>query len=274
MIGFAGHLRLVAARQTDGRTVLARQGFRAPFHLSKPYWDGDSGTLLVQVVNPTAGILAGDHLDSNIDVAEDAAMLVTTPSASRVFTMIEGRAEFAQQFRVARGAWLEVSPEPLVPHRGSRFRQTTTVDLAEGGSMFLVDQLLPGRIGHGEAWGWSELVLDVTVRVAGEPILRERFAHSGEELHRLAEFAGFSPVACFATAILVPPAPDGDPAWCREVAAQHADGVWVGVSALRRIGWTIRVVAPDTVRLRATLATIRRILAPHFPRLGCNPRKL
>ena len=56
---FHGHLSLLAAVRNHGRTVLARQSFRAPFHLSKPYWDADSRALLVQVVNPTAGILAG-----------------------------------------------------------------------------------------------------------------------------------------------------------------------------------------------------------------------
>ena len=81
MSRFAGHLHLKATARADGRTALSTQSFRAPYHLSKPYWDADTGTLLVQVVNPTAGILEGDSLRSDIAVGREAALLVTTPSA-------------------------------------------------------------------------------------------------------------------------------------------------------------------------------------------------
>src|SRR5215203_1961879 len=103
MAEFSGHLSLLAARRDHGRTVLATQSFRAPFHISKPYWDSDARTLLVQVVNPTAGILSGDRLESKIEVERDAALLVTTPSTSRVFKMRYGDAECRQYFGVRKG---------------------------------------------------------------------------------------------------------------------------------------------------------------------------
>jgi urease accessory protein len=267
---FSGHLSLRAAVRDHGRTVLAAQSFRAPYHISKPYWDADARALLVQVVNPTAGILSGDRLQSEIAVQADAALLVTTPSASRVFRMREGAAECRQHFAVSAGGWLEVMPEPLVPHRGSRYRQITTVDVEAGGELFFVDQLMPGRVGHGEAWQWEHLQLELTVQVAGELVLRERLDQTGDGLRELARFAGSGTAACFANAILIS---DADAAWRTEIAALHRDGVWVGVSALRRPGWSLKFVAPDAVRLRQTLRGARQILARYFPRLGCDPRK-
>src|SRR5918993_570008 len=107
MAEFSGHLSLLAATRAHGRTVLAAQSFRAPFHISKPYWDADARTLLVQVVNPTAGILSGDRLESEVTVQRDAALLVTTPSASRLFQMRDGAAECRQHFSVSADGWLE-----------------------------------------------------------------------------------------------------------------------------------------------------------------------
>ncbi len=254
--------------------MLAQQSFRAPFHLSKPYWDHDARTLLVQVVNPTAGILSGDRLESEITVDANATLLVTTPSASRVFTMRSGSAECDQRLTVAPGGWLEVAPEPLVPHRGCRYRQTTHVDLGAGGGLFFVDQLMPGRIGHGEAWSWDRLTLELEVRVAGELILRERFDHTGAELRALADFNGSGSTACFANAVLIYAERTSPPPWLSAVSALHADGVWVGVSALRRAGWSLKIVAPDPIRLRATLKHLRATLAVTLPQLGCDPRKL
>jgi urease accessory protein len=273
MTPFAGHFRLRAAVRPDGRTALAEQSFRAPFHLSKPYWDHDTATLAVQVVNQTAGILAGDRLESEIVVDQNATLLVTTPSASRVFTMSAGHAVCAQRFAVGAHAWLEVSPEPLVPHRGSRYRQTTELAVAPGGGAFFVEQLQSGRAGHGEAWSWAELGLTLDVRLGADLVLRERFAHDGPELRQIAHFFGAGPTACFANAVLIGE-PRSSGSWLERIRALHREGTWVGISALRAAGWSIKIVAADSVRLRQTLGELRAILASAFPRMTPSLRKI
>jgi urease accessory protein len=276
MADFHGHLALcAAARPEDNITTLAAQSFRAPFHLSKPYWDSDTRTLLVQVVNPTAGILSGDRLESAVTVDPGAAVLLTTPSASRVFRMRSGEARSLQIFRVAPAAWLEVLPEPLVPHRGSVFHQRTTLDVAPGGSAFYADLLFPGRIAHDEIWAWQRLVLELEVRSADSLLLRERLDQSAEHLHALATLCGAGDSACFGNAVFVPATPTATPAWRDQLHALHTDGVWLGASPLHTgFGWSIKFVAPDPILLRRTLAAIRRILTPAAPHLACDARKL
>ena len=272
MSHFSGHLRLQAAARADGRTILAAQSFRAPYHLSKPYWDADAGTLLVQVVNPTAGILEGDYLESDITVGPGATLLVTTPSASRVFKMAKGSAECRQRFTVEKGGWLEVLPEPLVPHRGCRYRQSTRVEVEPGGGLFMVDLLTPGRVAHrGEAWVWDQLCLETEIRLGGELILRERFEQRGADLKALAGLTGSGPKACFGNAVLIA---EGGAEWLPAVAALHGEGVWLGGSALRRGGWSIKFVTSDSIRLRQILGELRAILAPHYPAMACAVRKL
>lgn len=277
MAEFHGQLFLRAERRDDGRTAIGAQAFRAPFHVSKPYWEADTDTLLVQVVNPTAGILSGDRLESSVEVAAGAALLLTTPSASRVFKMREGSASGSQRFVVGEGGWLEVLPEPLVPHRGSVFRQTTSLDVAAGGAAFYADLLLPGRVAHGEAWEWKKLVLELDVRAGGARLLHERFDQDGAGLHALAALAGAGEGACFGNAVLVAPglADDTAPAWRDSLNALQRDGVWIGASQLRLGGgWSIKFVAPDGVKLKQTLGEVRRVLSGAFPHLRCDARKL
>lgn len=274
MSGFAGQLSLRASAREGGRTVLAAQSFRAPYHVSKPYWDSDAGALLVQVVNPTAGILSGDRLESNIVVERDAALLATTPSASRVFQMKEGHAECRQRFSVEAGGWLEVMPEPLVPHRGCSYRQTTKIEVEKSGQLFFADLLFPGRVAHGEAWEWKKLILETEVRLAGELVLRERFEQTGADLRALAELAGSGPESCFGNAVLIAPEQASDAVWRAQLETLHTDGLWIGVSALRRGGWSIKLVACDGMRLRRGLRDVRTVLAARFPKLRCDPRKL
>lgn len=275
MAGLSGFLRLRAETTPAGRTVLREQAFRAPFHLSKPYWDPDARALLVQVVNPTAGILDGDELSSDISVAPEAALVVTTPSATRVFRMRDGGAGSRQTFAVASRGWLEVMPEPLVPHRGSRFRQTTTINAAADASVCYVDQLMPGRLGHGEAWAWEKLQLEMTVRVDGELVLRERLDQGGTELRALAEAGGSGANACFANLVIVgPEAAGSDRDLFQQLHGLQDESFLIGASPLRRHGWSIKCVARDPIRLRDGLRSTRGLLAGRFQRLSLDLRKL
>jgi urease accessory protein len=277
MLDFHGHLALRAAPRADGTTQLAAQSFRAPYHLGKAYWEADTRTLLVQVVNPTAGILAGDRLECSVAVEPGAAVLLTTPSASRVFRMRpgEGEARVVQHFQVAAGAWLEVLPEPLVPHRGCRFQQHTTLDLAPGGSAFYADLLFPGRIAHGETWSWERCVLELEVQCGPTLVLRERLDQSGADLRALAVFSGLGTEACFGNAVFLAPGLPAAPSWREALHALQSEQVWIGCSALRSgAGWSIKFITRDAIHLRETLAAIRRILAPTAPHLACDARKL
>lgn len=271
---FYGHLSLRAEAREDGQTVLAAQSFRAPFHLSKPYWDGHA--LIVQVVNPTAGILEGDQLESMMAVGPGAAVLVTSPSATRVFQMKAGAAASSQRFEVEGNGWLEFMPEPLVPHRGSRFRQSTEIVVAGDGEVFFADLLMPGRVARGETWAWDKLCLELTLRVGGSLILHERLDQSGSALKALASLAGGGEGVCFANVVIVSPRMKEAGDWHGRLVALHGDGVWVGLSALRGGcgGWSLKLIAPDNVKLRAALKRVREVLAGTLPRLACDPRKL
>ena len=271
---FSGHLALRAQKRDDGRTILAEQSFCAPFHLSKPYWDTDTRTLLVQVVNPTAGILEGDRLESDIAVSEGAALMVTTPSASRIFKMREGTAEGVQRYTVEAGGWLEILPEPLVPHRDCSYTQTTTIDVKAGGELFFADLLMSGRVAHGEAWIWRRLCLTIDVRVGGELILHERLDQSGSELHSLAQLAKAGEAACFGNVVLVAAERAGDEVWRDAVISLHNPELWVGLSRLRAGGWSIKLIARDGICLREGFKKLRAILAQRFPHLACDARKL
>ncbi|HQF37999.1 MAG TPA: urease accessory protein UreD [Opitutaceae bacterium] len=266
-----GHLRLTAAARPNGETYLARQSFRAPFHLSKPYWDGRA--LHVQLVNSTAGILAGDELDLDLAAEPGASLAVTTPAAARAFMMQSGAARCRQRFAVGAGAWLEYAPEALYPHRETDYAQHTRLELAAGASAFFTDQLAPGRVGRGECWAWRRLRVGLEVFSDGRLVLREQLDASGAELARLAAFHGMSE-AWFGTAVIAAPALAADaPVWDR-LRGLHRDSCLCGVTALAPGLWIVRVVASGGLALRDTFAVLRAALASALPGLQTDLRKL
>jgi urease accessory protein len=270
-VAFAGHLHLAAEVDAGGRTILRHQSFRAPFHVGKGYWDGR--VLQVRVINPTAGILEGDRLELAVRAGPGAALLVTTPAATRAFMMKSGIATCEQRFAVEAGGWLEYAPEPLFPHRASDYTQMTHLAVALGGELYYVDSLAPGRVGLGECWAWRRLRIGLDAAAEGSLFLRERLDCRGDELQRLAAFHG-SAEAWFGTVVMVSPrlAPEAG-LWDR-IRALHQPGCRIAPTRLRASSWIVRVVADSSLQLRDALEALRALCATALPRLASDLRRV
>src|SRR5271154_6689378 len=172
--GLSGNLDLVFSSLPGRGTYLASQAFSAPMHLSKTYWDGD--TLLVNVVNQTAGIFGGDAIKTHIVVEPEARVFLSSPSASR-FHPSQGReSRLDQNFEVHAGGSLDVFPEISIPQRSSRSFQKTTIRMETGGELIYLETLAPGRVASGETFAFERYAWSTDVRVSGKIVHRERAA--------------------------------------------------------------------------------------------------
>jgi urease accessory protein len=255
-VSLSGHLDLLCAPDSRGLPCLRRQSFRAPIHLSKPHFDEPSRTLAVNVVNPTAGLLAGDRIDCRVEVADGARLLLTTPSASRAHRMREGWAEMTQECSVAAGGFLESWPELFIPQAQTRYRQRNTVRVAEGGELLFFEALAPGRVASGEAFEYEALEWESDLFIGVELAARERYrlARGGREIEAL---RAVFPAAYYASCFVVSPRLDDDAECWRRTHGLHREDAWVGCSALARGGWVMKIVAAGSVSVRRTLAAVR-----------------
>jgi urease accessory protein len=247
-------LRLACAADERGRTFLREQSFAAPVHLSKPHLDGD--TLVVNVVNPTAGLLAGDRIRYEVAVESGARVLLTAPSASRAHRIVEGDARVSQEYHVAAGGWLECWPEMFIPQAGARYRQQTALRVETGGEALLIEMLAPGRVASGEAFAFAELDWETDVFLGEAKIARERYTLTPQSPGLTAMRAQF-PEAYYASCFLVSPHLRADAECWRRIHDLHRDDAWIGCSALIEGGWAIRVVAAGSITLRRSIAAIR-----------------
>ncbi len=267
----SGHLRLVCSRDETGTSYLSAQSFRAPLHISKPYWTGQA--LLVNMVNPTAGLFSGDEIEISARVEQGARLLLTSPSASRAHAMPAGRAQARQTFHVAEGGWLEVWPELFIPQKDCEYTQRTQIDIEPGGELFLVESIAPGRVARGESYEFRDLRWALDLRLGGRLLARER-AWLAPGAPNVLSARRIFPHAYHAACFCVSPQANADhPAWDR-VRELHSPALWLGLSRLGNDGRIIRILTGDSVELARALKSIRLILQPHFPALGSGARKL
>lgn len=133
------------------------------------------GTLMVFIVNPTGGVLGGDHAEIRVTVEGGARVLVRTQSATRVQPSPDGRPATQDiHFRVAAGGRLEYHPERTIPFAGSALAQTVTADLEDGAGFALTETLASGRVQTGERLAFASYESRVQVSVSGRRVFLDR----------------------------------------------------------------------------------------------------
>ncbi len=252
--GLAGHLDIVCAADTEGRSYLRSQSFRAPIHLSKAHFE--TGVLRLNVVNPTAGLLDGDRIECRVRVEKSAALLLTTPSASRAHRMRGGFAEMMQDFHVAAEGRLECWPEIFIPQAGTSYRQSSSLEIESGGELIYLEALAPGRVASGESFAFSMLEWRTDLRVGDRLVACERYRLSPESesiisLRRIFETAYYGSI------FVVSPGLNSDsPCW-RNIHALHSKAAWVGCGRLAHDAWVIKFLAEGSVPFRRLAGEVR-----------------
>ena len=271
-LGLSGNLHLVCAAHPERGTYLAEQSFSAPLHLSKSYWDGE--TLLVNVVNQTAGIFGGDTITTRVVVEPGARVLLSSPSAARFHPSHGREARLEQTFVVRAGGSLDVFPEISIPQRDSRSFQKTTIHLEPGGELIYLETLAPGRVASGEKFAFAHYAWRTDIMIADRLIHRERASLSPHDAST-ASLRAFFPASYYAGILVISPVSENWNAdFLHEVAKlSEENSVKIAASKLCTRGWSIRVLAANSLALRASIRNLREIIFARLDRLIPDPRR-
>ncbi len=173
-VGRVGELKLAYAK-CDHRTIISHAYFTTPWKLLPPIYLDDTGAAYTLLVNPSGGLVGGDYLSIDMNVEQDAHVLISAPSANRVYRTEGKVSEQHITITVGSGAVLEWFPEHTIPFAGSRFRQVLQATLAPGATLLLWDAVASGRIARGERWAFTDLENDIQITTASGSTLLERY---------------------------------------------------------------------------------------------------
>jgi urease accessory protein len=266
-VGRDGYLRLQFERRGQS-TILSQSRFTLPLQALTPLALAD-GTAYLMLLNPTGGVLGGDHLLTEIVQEKETHVCLTTPSATRIYRTAEMPAVLETVIRLSEGATLEYLPDHVIPHIGSALRQSLRVEMARGSRAVILDSIASGRVARGERWNFSEIDSRTEVIVRGKRAYLNRTkinpaAQQPEHLGLMEEFSYMASLSLFA---------DGFEDWPRVAAAMNAElegapQVKGGVSLLSRGGSVVRYLATsasDLTRTNRKLWNAARELVVQLP---------
>ena len=242
-------LHLSFELNTLGSTILRVKTQQPPWRVVRGF-DAPSGEKLAHLHNVSGGILDSDALEWRVDVGPGARAQLTSTGATRVYRSRNRGRVATQRARVTLGedAYFEYLPDQLIPFAGSRFEQSTRIELARGASLIWWDMIAPGRDAAGELFGYESLASTLDICACGEPVATEHWTLAPQN-RRLDSIARLGPYRYFASCYVCR-AGEGADYWraleydLRGIADRSttADVLW-GVTSLRAHGLVVRGVS-------------------------------
>lgn len=254
-VGRDGNLEL-AFNFLEGRTILTRRRFTLPLQSLESGRNRD-GSLYVMLLNPTGGLVGGDRLTASIRLGPRAHVIVSTPSASKVYRTLGDPAVANTTITLGENATLEYFPDHVVPHPGSVLHQSHRIEMAPGSRAIIYDGIAAGRVGRGETWQFRELASAINLSINGRPIYisRMKFVPSRQPLGGVGWFEGHN----YAGSLLV--VADSFGGWdalctaMRAVIEAHPEACG-GATPLAAAGCLARFMTPTATALSEIARTL------------------
>ncbi len=247
--GQRGRLRLSFGRR-ESKTALAERHSSAPFGAVRANYTDGSGVPEVQITNPSGGILGGDRLEAEIDLAPGSSATVLTQAANKAYRGEEASQETTVS--VGEATFLEYLPHHLIPYAGSNYRQETTFSVAPDATLISWDAYAAGRVARGERFAFDRLRARTTILRDGAPEAADGLDLAGGD----EPFGGYSYVAA---AYVLAPTDLGSLADILHDSVAGTAGALASASAPAPDLCAVRILARDAPTLYGLLNRTRRL---------------
>ena len=187
-----------------GTPRLARLFQKAPLRVLMPRPAPGEPPCAV-LLNTSGGIVGGDALRVEVRLEADAAAVITSQAAEKVYRSAGANATLDVDLALADGAWLEWLPQETILFDGARLRRRLRVDAAAQARLVAADMLVFGRRAGGERFQRGSLYDRWEVRIGPRLVWADALRLAPEPGALLDAPFGFADAGAAATAIYVAP---------------------------------------------------------------------
>jgi len=268
--------RTFAANRAIGRIALAvrakagvtrRARVREEGSLRVRFPGAASAELEAVIVNTAGGVAGGDRFALDVTVEPGARLVVTTAAAEKVYRTLDPDATIDVTLTLGAMSSLAWLPQETILFNRARLRRTINIDLAEDARLLLLEAIVFGRAGMGEAVDDAGVFDRWRLHRGGRLIHAEAMRLDGVVAAKLAQPAVADGGVAMAT-VLIAPADEAVAAGVRALAGRLRGEV--GVSAWNGFA-VVRLCAADGAVLRHDLvAVLTTVHAGSLPRLWLN----
>lgn len=219
----------------------------------------------VVFLNTSGGLTGGDTLAYHMGLGAGTRICATTQTAERGYASTGPAAHVTVTADLAENARLDWLPQETILYEHAHVQRKTTIDLATGASVLMVEQLVLGRQAMGECPRAARLTDARIVRRNGRPFWAETLRLDGDTLACAQQPALLGGARAMAVIAFIATGAETAAPALRALPTQ--DGAAMAVS-----GWDgrclIRITASDSWPLRAQIIrVITTLRAAPMPRV-------
>ena len=165
----------------DQKTRLMSNRHSGPLRVLKPFFPERDGTSHTYLLHPPGGLVIGDHLSIDIELATQSQVLVTAPSAGKIYNAAGSMAQQCQSVSITchAGAVCEWLPHETIVFSGANAKLRMDVELYEGAHYFGWDVICLGRPAASETFEQGSVESIFNLKLDSTLILRDRFYLDG-----------------------------------------------------------------------------------------------
>jgi urease accessory protein len=153
-----GEGKLVVELAPQKISALSTMTFQYPLKLISPSPTSHQKSLLVFLLTYGGGLVGGDQVHLSITVKKGSKLSIVTQGHTKIFKSPSRDVVTRQTLNVniENGASICLLPDPVQPFEESAYQQSQIFNIAENGSICLLDWVSAGRTARGEHWDfWS-----------------------------------------------------------------------------------------------------------------------
>lgn len=253
--GFRQEVRGHAAirfEQRDGVTRLAHLAHQAPLRVLFPQ-PASGDVAQAALVNISGALIAGDRLDIDFSVGENAAAICVAAAAEKICRSdADETSHIAVNLTAERNAWAEWLPQESIFFNGARLRRVTTLHLAPGARILTGEFLVLGRAASGETVTDGYLRDAFEVRQDGRLIWADALRLDGGFSDAAAAKPGLNGARALATLVYAGEGAAAALDMARTLQQDAGEGVFASASAVNGV-LVMRWLSPEPWALRERL---------------------
>lgn len=186
----------------NGHTRMGRTEHFGPLRVQRPFYPEGLSCLHLYLLHPPGGLVGGDKLLIELDAQNKAHILMTTPSAGKIYRNISHIKQGQHvSIRVTDGAIVEYLPQENIVFNHADAQLITQVNI-EGSGVFIGWEITClGRIESNELFEVGGLEQSLSVYQEGKPLFLDRLSLVAPSTLQT-QSSGFQNKSVFATFVV------------------------------------------------------------------------
>lgn len=261
------HARLALGFERLGdRTALTSCRHEGPLYVQRPFYVRGDSACQVLMLHPPGGLAGGDEADVEVHVGPGAHVLLTTPSAGKIYPAPGLPSVQRTRVVAAAGSRVEWIPQENIVFDGAVTELSTRIELAVDARLLAWEITCLGRPACGERFERGVLRSRLEIVRDGALLLLERGRFEGGSA-LLTERYGLGGEPVFATLVAVTPGCDES---LLEALRAASEAIAPGRAACTQLGAALvcRYLGPSTEQAQRVLRMLHGLLRERG--LGCR----